>query len=132
MFQPVLLHIDPVPSYINQYCPLLTKYQPVPPHTDPVSPRTNQYFPLTDPVPSCINQYRPILTSTRQYRPYSDWNQEKLFLQIFSSFFFPVFLLLCKIIISPFKYFPPSSFSAMDLFSFSKYSSVRHSLVDLR
>ena len=48
------------------------------------------------------------------------------------SFSFPVFLLLCKITISPFKYFPPSSFSAMDLFSFSKYSSVIHPLVDLR
>ena len=31
MYQPVLLHTNPVLSYINPHCPILTKYQPVPP-----------------------------------------------------------------------------------------------------
>ena len=94
MYQPVLLHTDPVLSYINPHCPILTKYhqvptstasywpsttkyQPVPPPTDPLPPSTNQFWPiltwhhhvLTRTAFYCSTQYHQVLTSSALYWP---------------------------------------------------------------
>ena len=69
MFQPVTLHIDPVPPSTNQYRLPLTQYHQVPTSTALYWHGTILYQPVpfyTDPVPQITNQYRPILTQYHQ------------------------------------------------------------------
>ena len=44
MYQPVLLHTDPVLSYINPHCPILTKYHQVPTSTTQCQNKKCQTF----------------------------------------------------------------------------------------
>ena len=56
-YQSIPTYIDPVQSYINQYCLLLTQYHEAPTSTTP-------YW----PSPPSINHYKPILFLLGDYR----------------------------------------------------------------
>ena len=78
MYQSVPLHTDPVTSYINPDCPILTHYhqvQQVPTSTDPDPPSTDQYCPLLTQyhyISTSITLYWPRTTKYQPVPPYTD------------------------------------------------------------
>ena len=102
MYQTVPFHIDPVTSYINLYCPILTQHHQVPTSTAFYWPSTIMYQPVplhTDPVPP------------KKFYPLKIFAQKIFTPKIFTP-----------------KNFHPNFFSNIIL----KYSIVRVSFVDLR
>ena len=71
IYQPVPLHIDPVPLSINQYRPILTQYHHISTSAAFHWPSTAKYQPVplhTDLVPPSINHFQPTLLLLGDYR----------------------------------------------------------------